>query len=243
MLYTTVLSLLLTLSATAAPLTPRATCYSGFYIIVARGSNEAAGEGKPGEVATMIEARVPNSASVAVKYPATIIDNSGSYPASVTDGINDTKTKIQNYVAACGASSRIVLLGYSQGGNVMTDVLAGGVDKPAPLAEKYRKNSESPDFVGVLELTMSLVRGVAVFGDPTFTAGQSFDAGTSTKDGIFARRQNGSSLALLNTYASVVKSYCDANDEFCASGNSLDVHYAEVDKYAQAATDFIVSKA
>ncbi|EME80762.1 carbohydrate esterase family 5 protein [Pseudocercospora fijiensis CIRAD86] len=229
MLYHTLLPLLLlTLSATTSPLptlTPRTTCYSGFYIIVARGSNEAAGEGEPGKVATMIEARVPNSGSVAVDYPAKIIDLSGSYPVSVIKGINDTKTKIQEYVEECGEDARIVLLGYSQGGNVMTDVLAGGVGKPAPLAEEYRNN----------------IKGVAVFGDPTFTAKQSFDAGTSTKDGIFARR--GSSLTLLNTYASVLQSYCDANDFFCASGGSLDVHYAEVDNHAQAATDFIASKA
>ena len=101
---------LATLSS-AAPLLPRQqTCYSGFYMIVARGSNEAPGEGKPGQVADMIAAQVPDSASVAVDYPATIISSDTEYPESVTDGINDTKTKIQNYVDACGSSSRIVLI-------------------------------------------------------------------------------------------------------------------------------------
>jgi hypothetical protein len=81
---------------------------------------------------------VPNSVSVAVNYPATL----SNYPDSVTAGIKDTISKIQTYVDTCGSSSKIVLLGYSQGGNVMTDVLAGGVDKPAPLADKYRQNSK-----------------------------------------------------------------------------------------------------
>ena len=48
-----------------------------------------------------------------------------------------------------------------------------------------------------------------MFGDPTFTVGQSFDSGTATKSGIFARSVGGSSLALLNTYASILQSYCD----------------------------------
>jgi hypothetical protein len=90
-------------------------------------------------------------------------------------------------------------------------------------------------------LTRASVRGVAVFGDPSFTVGQSFDRGTATKSGIFARSANGASLALLNTYASVVRSYCDQHDTFCASGDSLNVHYAEVPTHAQEAADFIVS--
>lgn len=136
-----ILTLALAAIAVAAPLSTRQSCASGFYNIVARGSNEAPGEGKPGEVADLIEQMVPGSYSVAVDYPATIIDDSGSYPESVTDGINDTEDKIKSYVATCGSGSRIVLVGYSQGGNVMTDVLAGGVLKPDPVAEQYRNNS------------------------------------------------------------------------------------------------------
>lgn len=83
--------------------------------------------------------------------------------------------------------------------------------------------------------------GVAVFGDPTFTAGQSFDAGTATTSGIFARSEGGDSLALLNTYASVLKSYCDDEDIFCASGDSATVHQNEVPNHAQEAADFIIS--
>lgn len=128
--------------ATAIPILHRNTCYSGLYMIVARGSDEAAGEGKPGVVADLIAAQVPNSGSVAVDYPATIISSDSAYPESVTDGINDTLDKIWSYVSSCGDDSRIVLVGYSQGANVMTDVLAGGVDKPAPLNSTYMSYSE-----------------------------------------------------------------------------------------------------
>lgn len=133
----------------AAPLlqTRQVTCASdnGLYIIVARGSNQAAGEGTVGPVADLIEAAVAGSYSVAVDYPAVIItaDPGDNYFSSVNDGIEDTKSKIEAYVAACGSGSRIALLGFSQGGEVVTDTLAGGTGKPEPIAETYRSNSRS----------------------------------------------------------------------------------------------------
>jgi hypothetical protein len=93
----------------------------------------------------MIEAAVPGSYSVAVDYPAVIItlEADDNYFTSVNEGIEDMKSKIEAYVAACGSGSRIALLGYSQGGEVVTDTLAGGTGKPEPIAETYRSNSRS----------------------------------------------------------------------------------------------------
>ena len=124
-----------TLSA-AAPLSTRApTCVSGLYIIVARGSTEAPGEGEPGKVADMIVARVPHSTSVAVDYPATL----ENYNASVAAGVADATQKVKDYVSACGSNSRIALLGYSQGGEVMTNMLSG----PGQIDSSYMKYSKS----------------------------------------------------------------------------------------------------
>ncbi|KAJ3493678.1 hypothetical protein NLG97_g4586 [Lecanicillium saksenae] len=216
-------------AAVAAPLEARVSCASGVYMIVARGTGEAAGEGKPGQVADMVAARVPGSASVAVDYPASAIKKRDLYPASVTKGINDTKKKIQDYVAQCGDNSKIALIGYSQGGNVMTDMLVGGVMKPDPLDDKYHKN----------------IIAVTVFGDPTFAPNQSYDYGSNAngKGGIFTRKNNAGELAKLNAMASKLASYCDANDIVCADGTSTAVHSAEVGNHAQAAADFIVARA
>ncbi|PPJ58689.1 hypothetical protein CBER1_03984 [Cercospora berteroae] len=211
----------------AAPLEKRqVTCATGngLYVLVARGSNQPVGEGTVGPVANLVEAQVAGSYSHAIDYPATIIALDSNYVTSVVDGIEDTKQSIEDYVAACGSNSRIALIGYSQGGNVMTDTLAGGTGKPAPIAEQYRQN----------------IVGVAVFGDPRFNVGQPYSRGTSTRSGIFARQ---SSLAALGTWANVLVSYCDENDPFCASGFDLDVHSATVAKYAQQAADFIIGLA
>lgn len=126
--------------AGAAPLKARqTTCYSGVYMIVARGSDEAPGEGKPEQVADAVAGQIPDSASVAVVYPASIADP--EYSESVVDGINNAISLVQNYVDACGSQSNIVLIGFSQGANVMTDALAGGVDKPTPLSTDYTQYS------------------------------------------------------------------------------------------------------
>ncbi|KAI1330029.1 putative acetylxylan esterase 2 precursor [Xylariaceae sp. FL0255] len=213
--------------AAAAPLSTldnRTTCYEGLYIIAARGSDEPAGEGDIQEVSDLITAAVPNSASVPVVYPATIFTD-GTYPTSVSDGVNNLISLYTSYVDACGSSSKIALLGYSQGGNVVTDALAGGVDKPTPLSAAYTQ----------------YLTAVAVFGDPTFTVGESFDVGNATKSGIFAR--GGSSLAMLETYAPKIQSYCMVHDPVCAFGDDLDVHYAEVSTFAQSAANFVISKA
>ncbi|KAI1827578.1 carbohydrate esterase family 5 protein [Xylaria intraflava] len=212
--------------AAAHPLTARqsVTCVSGLYMLAARGSTEDPGEGPLSQVTDMVESLVPGSTSVAVDYPASIFTD-GTYPVSVIDGINDAISKIQAYVDACGSSSRIALLGFSQGGNVMTDALAGGVLKPAPLTSDYSK----------------YLVAVTVFGDPTYTTGQSFDQGNATSNGIFSR--GGDSLAMLNTYADIIQSYCMDNDPVCAEGLSLDTHSAEVPTFAQAAAQFIASKA
>lgn len=232
----------------AAPLENRApTCVSGVYMIVARGTNEPAGQGKSGQVAKLVADQVPNSASVAVNYPATALKKRDLYPISVTKGIKDTINKIHDYVAACGDKSRIVLIGYSQGGNVITDVLAGGVLKPAPLEDRYRKYSQYffVSFESLKTNPFVLVTAVTVFGDPAFAINQSYNVGTNSngENGIFSRASNDGGLALLNRYAGKLADYCDEGDVYCASGDDTAVHGQTVGKYAQAAADFIIARA
>jgi len=132
-------------------------------------------------VASLTESRVPDSFSVAIDYPAAIISDSSFYPESVEDGVEDTKAKIEAYVAACGEGSRIALLGYSQGGNVVTDTLAGGLDKPDPIDVMYKPYSSFfPISITDPRLTLSAVTAAAVFGNPSFSPGQSYSAGNAT---------------------------------------------------------------
>lgn len=81
------------------------------------------------------------------------------------------------------------------------------------------------------------VKAAAVFGDPTHSKGQSYSYGSADGSGIFQRIWP--STKLLSTYT--FRSYCAEGDFFCDAGGSLDVHYAEVDTYGDAAVDWIVS--
>lgn len=182
---TSVVALGLAAVAVAAPLVPqtRTTCYSGVYVIGARGSDEDAGFGSTASVVTGVLDAIPNSGSIALDYPASVLDP--LYPSSVTDGINTLISLVESYVDSC--SGQIVLIGFSQGANVITDALAGGVDKPTPLSTSYTSYSAFCLFTtaSFKIIKIFLVLAATVFGDPTFTAGQSFDRGTDTSsDGV-----------------------------------------------------------
>lgn len=139
---TSFLALVLAAAASAAPvaLDSRATCYSGVYVIGARGTDEDAGYGSVASVISSVLAAIPGSAGVALDYPASYLDP--LYPASVTDGINTLISLVESYANSC--SGDIVLVGFSQGANVITDALAGGVDKPTPLTASYINHSKRP---------------------------------------------------------------------------------------------------
>lgn len=117
---------------------PRTTCYSGVYVIAARGSEEDPGYRSTASVVSGILAAIPNSGAIALDYPASVFDP--LYDDSVSDGITTLISLVQTYVDDC--EGEIVLTGFSQGANVITDALAGGVDKPTPLTPSYAAYSE-----------------------------------------------------------------------------------------------------
>jgi acetylxylan esterase len=75
-------------------------------------------------------------------------------------------------------------------------------------------------------------------GDPSFVPGLMQDAGNSTKAGIFPRNNT----AACSSSAAITKSFCNADDKFCASGNSIQVHISYVQVFGKDAAQFIVGK-
>lgn len=113
-------------------------CATGVHIIAARGSTEPPGEGPLQAVSASIEQSVPGSNDIAVVYPATLI----GYDSSEADGVTNMKQEIASYVQQC-PTGKIVLLGFSQGGQVVSDVLGGGSINNSPPIDHatYAKNS------------------------------------------------------------------------------------------------------
>lgn len=117
-------------------------CVTGAHIIVARGSNlPQSSLGTLAEVVQMIKAQVPNSDNVSTVYPASVTNP--NYITSINMGVNNTRSQIATYVAKCGADRKIVLLGFSQGGTVMTNTLVGAYKGATALASQYFNNSKS----------------------------------------------------------------------------------------------------
>lgn len=72
-------------------------------------------------------------------------------------------------------------------------------------------------------------------GDPSHVPGLLQDVGTSTKNGVFPRNNT----AACAPSANITQSYCNADDEFCDSGTSLQVHVSYVQVFGTQAAQFI----
>jgi len=114
-------------------------CATGVHIIVARASTEKPGQGIIGAVASQVTDAVPGSDSEAVEYPATLTD----YLASEASGVAAMQKLIESYATRC-PSSKIALMGYSQGAQVAGDVMCGtseaNFSPTAPLSAELSKN-------------------------------------------------------------------------------------------------------
>lgn len=210
--------------ATEAADQPATTCVD-VAIITARASNEAPGEGITGNLVTqIINSSTQTISRAAVDYPATL----NNYASSSLQGINALKTQLTNEVTNC-PNEKIVLLGYSQGAHVVLDVIGGGQGGSLGTATAPISSTIS-----------SHVTAIATFGDPRHVPNQAFDLGTSTRNGLFPR--SSTQLRVLSGFAPLIHAWCDANDEFCDSGFSLNVHLTYLDRYQNAAASFVLGK-
>ena len=208
-----------------APLTfaaqaPRDAC-PDVEVIGARGTTERPGLGvllTP--LAQRLTRELPQTVrSTALDYPASF-----NYTTSVRQGVTSLAAGVQRTAAAC-PGTRFVLMGYSQGADVVGDALAGRSVR-GPVAAR-------PAIPAALS---DRVAAVLLFGDPTFTAGEDFNVGTGTRSGIFPRGAGG-----LDAFAGRTQSFCNRNDRFCQGGTSLAAHL-DYAKFLADATDFVAGQ-
>ncbi|KAF4554227.1 Cutinase-like protein 6 [Elsinoe fawcettii] len=209
------------------------TCVSGLHLIVARASNEAPGFGILGPVKDQILSRVPQSDAVWVPYPATITNP--PYTESQPQGVGNISALIRAYGDAC-PTSRMALLGYSQGAHIIGDALIGG---------DYAAFPAFVNGTGVGQKYLDQIAAVIMMGDPANVDGQSFLVGNSTRNGFFPR--NNTERWEETGVGYKLQSYCDAEDTFCDSGTlgnrSLLIHIGYIPEYGNAAADYVVARA
>jgi hypothetical protein len=216
-----------------APIPAGATAFSGsgcaaVNIIVARASTEQAGQGITGNLASMVQSNSKQTVSTeAVNYPATL----QNYSSSESQGVTNAESELSTAVKNCPGQKQ-VLMGYSQGANVVLDMVTGNAEvKPATVVGP----SSASD--------LSHVVAIVGFGDPANVINQAWDQGTdTTKNGIMPR--SSSQLQALTNFgaAKTARAWCDTNDQFCASGNSLQVHLSYLNRYQSTASSFVINQ-
>jgi hypothetical protein len=90
-------------------------------------------------------------------------------------------------------------------------------------------------------LIWHLVAATLFWGDVRHTADQSYNIGSgSDKDGVWPRSEL--QLEALNEYSDVLRSWCTAEDPYCAGGDRLKFHVDYFRLQSEEAAEFVGQK-
>ena len=189
---------------------------AGIQVIGVRGSTEPQNGSrllKP--IGDALAAAFPGQVSYTeLDYPATIrhfvppadIDLGDSPSIGVTRLVNLLNAAARRHPDRC-----FILLGYSQGAQVVGDALV-----PPSLRVCGREAGE------ISWAASARIGAIMLFGDPRFTAGEPFNAGTFDpgREGLYPRP-----AGALDRYANRLQNYCARDDVTCqGKGGTLQAH-------------------
>ncbi|KAK4903143.1 hypothetical protein LTR27_000071 [Elasticomyces elasticus] len=186
----------------ARSLMPRQAACPNIHIFGARETTASPGYGSSNTVVNLVLAAYPGSTAEAVDYPACGgQDSCGgiAYGDSANQGTATLAKDINAYYASC-PNTQIVLVGYSQGGQITDNVVCGGGDSGASIT-----STAVPISAGAL----AQVKAVILMGNPRYQYGFSYEVGTCKAGGFDARPASFSCPS-----ASKIQSYCDAADPY-----------------------------
>ncbi|KAF2689774.1 carbohydrate esterase family 5 protein [Lentithecium fluviatile CBS 122367] len=209
-------------AAAPAELAERQSCPS-VYIFGARETTVSPGYGTAAGLVNQVKAAYPGSGSEPIAYPACGGQAScggASYESSASQGTAAVVKAVTAYNQKC-PSTQIVVIGYSQGGQIFDNALCGGAGATLTGA------------------ALAAVKAAIFMGDPHNRAGLPYNVGTCKAQG-FAARPAGFTCSPANP--SIIQSYCDSTDPYCCNGNDANSHQQYVNKYGSQALAFIKSK-
>ncbi|KAI0201156.1 cutinase-domain-containing protein [Astrocystis sublimbata] len=209
-------------SASPAEVAARQSC-PGVYVFGARETTVGPGYGTAGGLVNQVLAAYSGSQASAISYPACGGQSSCGgvpYEQSEAQGTSAVVSAVNSLNSRC-PDTQIVLIGYSQGGQIMDNALCGG--SGSTLSGNALK----------------AVKAAIFMGDPHNVAGLPYNVGTCNAGG-FAARPSGFQCKPADP--SIIKSYCDNTDPYCCNGNDANSHQQYVNKYGSQAMTFIKSK-
>ncbi|KAM0231416.1 hypothetical protein ACHAPO_008526 [Fusarium lateritium] len=222
-------SLLLILANVLAAKAQAQSCPE-IHIFGARETSVAPGFGSAGALVDMIKADHPGATSEAIDYPACggqASCGNVEYGASAKQGTEAVTTAVNGLNERC-PDTKIVMIGYSQGGQIMDNNICGGPDNGASISDSSVPLSAS---------AVEQVKAVVMLGNPRFINGLAYGVGTCDAGGFDARPEGFSC-----PNADKVQIYCDAEDPFCCNGNDSAHHQQYVTIYGKEALEFVNSK-
>ncbi|KAI0863714.1 carbohydrate esterase family 5 protein [Xylaria cubensis] len=197
---------------------------SDLRIFGARETTAPPGFGTAATVISLIQRSYPAASAESIIYPAA---GGNSYGASVAAGVRAVAAQTNSYFQKC-PNTTLVMVGYSQGAQIIDDAFCGG---PDGLSLNMTRESVS---AGVSRMVAAII----LMGNPRHIPGRVGNIGNATVGG-FAARPFGYQCP---AFATSIRSYCDEADPFCAKGNSSATHQGYGQVYGQDAVDFVTRK-
>jgi len=192
----------------------------GVHIFGARETTAPAGYGTSQGLVNMVKQAYSGATSEAINYPACGGQSQCggvSYDQSASQGTSAVVSAVTSFNQRC-PDTKIVLIGYSQGGQIMDNALCGGA------GSTLSGNA------------LNAVKAAIFMGDPHNVVGLPYNVGTCQAQG-FAARPRGFQCSPAKP--AIIQSYCDSPDPYCCTGNDANSHQQYVNKYGQQALTFI----
>ncbi|KAG9949537.1 alpha/beta-hydrolase, partial [Aureobasidium melanogenum] len=222
-------------TSVAAPLEARQSnateeC-SQVHLFLAKGNNEPY-PGRQGKLVNAVCDGLPSC-----DYENILFYNPVEAPfcQSVDEGVANGIAQLNAYAARC-PNTKLVVSGYSQGAQIVGDIIGGG------NGTFFQGCTTTPS--PALDVNSALgkqIVAVTVFGNTRHTANQPYNQFSGAPDnGIFPRPDY--QLANLATWTSKLHDYCVAEDPICAGGDVVADHLNYFDLYSDTAAAWIKSQ-
>ncbi|KAF7311900.1 Acetyl xylan esterase [Mycena indigotica] len=200
------------------------------HVFGARETTVPPGYGTAASVVQNIVNAYSGATSEAITYPACGGQSSCggvSYANSVVQGVTAVTNQVNSFNSKC-PNTVLVLVGYSQGGQIFDDAYCGGGDTNEGLS-----NTAIP----ISAAAQKKIAAAIFMGDPRHIPGLSYNVGTCQASG-FAPRPAGFQCP----YASNIQSYCDSADPYCCNGSDANTHQGYANEYGSVALTFVKNK-